>query len=334
MRHLGLPATVALAVAIVAISSSAPLIAFAAAPALAIAFWRNLLGVAAIAPVALTVRRDEFRSKALGASALSGVCLAVHFGTWVPSAKLTSVAMSVALVCTTPIWTSLISVIRGVPVPRSTWAGVGVAVLGVALATGADPDLSGRALLGDALALIGGIAAAGYTMLGAHARATIATSTYATICYSICAVALGLACLAGGQDLAGYPARTWLAIVAMTAGPQLLGHTLINYALRRVPPTTVAVLLLLEVPGALLIAWLLLGQLPAAQTLPGIGLLLAGVAIVVVGGRRTDQPTNGGTIISPEAIATTWPDTVAETASPPAAVTEHDNSDGRCISEP
>jgi drug/metabolite transporter (DMT)-like permease len=337
MRHIGLPAVVALAVAIVAVSSSAPLIAYAAAPALAIAFWRNLLGVAAIAPVALTVRRDEFRSKVLGASVLSGVCLAVHFGTWVPSAKLTSVAMSVALVSTTPIWTSLINAIRGVRVPGSTWAGVGVAVLGVAVATGADPDLSGRALAGDALALIGGIAAAGYTMLGAHARGSIATSTYATICYSICAVVLGLACLLGGQDLTGYPAQTWLALAAMTVGPQLLGHTLINYALRRVPPTTVAVLLLLEVPGALVLAWLLLGQLPAAQTLPGIALLLAGVTIVVLGGTRNrtnGQPTNGGTIISPDAIATTWPETVADTASPPAAVIEQLSSDGRCISEP
>ncbi|GAA3258541.1 DMT family transporter [Dactylosporangium siamense] len=333
MRQIGLPAVVALAVAIIAVSSSAPLIAYAAAPALAIAFWRNLLGVAAVAPVAIAVRRDEFRSKVLGASVLSGVFLAVHFGTWVPSAKLTSVAMSVALVSTTPIWTSLINAIRGVPVPASTWAGVGVAVLGVALATGADPDLSGRALLGDALALAGGIAAAGYTMLGAHARGSIATSTYATICYSICAIVLGAACLAGGQDLTGYPAQTWLALAAMTVGPQLLGHTLINYSLRRVPPTMVAVLLLLEVPGALVIAWLMLDQLPAAQTLPGIALLLAGVAVVVVGERRR-QPTNGGTIISPEATATTWPDTVADTASPPAAVTEQVRRDGRCISEP
>jgi drug/metabolite transporter (DMT)-like permease len=320
MRHVGIPAILALTVAIIAVSSSAPLIAYAAAPALAIAFWRNLLGVAVIAPVAVAVRREEFRSRrTVSASALSGVFLAVHFATWVPSAKLTSVAMSVALVSTTPIWTSLISAARGVRVPGSTWAGVGVAVVGVAVATGADPDLSSRALVGDALALVGGIAAAGYTMLGAHARETIATSTYATVCYSICAALLGLACVLGGQDLAGYPAQTWLALVAMTVGPQLLGHTLINYALRRVPPTTVAVLLLLEVPGALLLAWLMLDQLPAAQTLPGIALLLAGVTIVVVGGRRgrsgrTDtvdtsersaQPTNGGTIISPEAIGTT-----------------------------
>ncbi|MET7393450.1 DMT family transporter [Dactylosporangium sp. NPDC005572] len=301
-------AVAALAVAIVAISSSAPLIAFATAPALAIAFWRNAAAVGVLAPVALARRPHEVR-KAGGVSVLSGLCLAVHFGTWVPSAQLTSVAMSVALVSTTPVWAALISAVRGVRVPASTWAGIAVAVAGVALATGADPDASPRALLGDALALVGGIAAAGYTLLGERARATVATTTYTSVCYSVCAVVLLLACLVTGADLVGFDGRTWLAIAAMTIGPQLLGHTLINYALRRISATMVAVLLLLEVPGALVIAWLLLDQLPEARTLPGIAVLLAGVAIVVLGAhgrpRRPGQPTNGGTAISPEAIGTT-----------------------------
>lgn len=319
MRQVGLPTIAALVISLVAISSSAPLIAYAAAPALAIAFWRNAIAVAGLAPVALTRRRVEVRDllrpgagrRTLAVSALSGACLAVHFGTWVPSAKLTSVGMSVALVCLTPVWTALISAVRGIRVPGSTWLGIGIAVLGVALATGADPDLSGRALLGDGLALIGGVAAAGYTILGERARASIATTTYTTICYSICAAALCLTCVLAGADLSGYSGQTWLAIAAMTLGPQLLGHTLINYALHRVSATTVAVLLLLEVPGALIIAWLLLGQLPAVRTLPGIAVLLAGVAVVVIGTRwrspsgRPGQPTNGGTTISPEAIGTT-----------------------------
>lgn len=306
----------ALVVAIAAISSSAPLIAFAAAPALAIAFWRNALGAAVLAPAALARRRPQLREllraergaaggrRTLAETALAGAFLAVHFGTWVPSAKLTSVAMSVALVSTTPVWTALISAARGIRIPRSTWAGIGIAVAGVALATGADPDLSGRALLGDALALTGGVASAGYTLLGERARASIATTTYATVCYSVCAALLLVVCGWSGARLWGYDMRTVAAIAGMTVGPQLLGHTLVNYALHRVSATTVAVLLLLEVPGALVIAWLLLGQLPAARTLPGIAVLLGGVAVVVLGGRRS-QPTNGGTTISPEAIGTT-----------------------------
>ncbi|GAA2376319.1 DMT family transporter [Dactylosporangium salmoneum] len=317
MRQVGLSTFTALAIAIVAVSSSAPLIAFAAAPALGIAFWRNAAGAAALATPALTHRRGQLRDllrpgagrRTLAVTALSGACLAVHFGAWVPSAKLTSVAMSVALVSTTPVWTALIAAARGVRSPASTWVGIAIAVAGVALATGADPQLSGRALLGDALALTGGIAAAGYTLLGERARASLATTAYATVCYSVCAALLLIAGLAAGVRLWGYDRGTVLAIAAMVAGPQLLGHTLVSYALHRVSATTVAVLLLLEVPGALVIAWLLLGQLPAARTLPGIAVLLAGVAVVLLGGRRRrggpDQPTKGGTTISPEAIGTT-----------------------------
>jgi drug/metabolite transporter (DMT)-like permease len=315
MRHAGAPTVIALTVAIIAISSSAPMIAFATAPALAIAFWRNALAVAALTPFAATGRRDELRELLRPGTGrrtglvcvLAGLALAVHFATWVESAKLTSVAMSVALVSTTPVWTALIAVARGVHVPRMTWLGIGIAVLGVALATGADVNVSSRAVTGDALAVAGGIAAAVYTTYGERARAVPSTTTYTLICDSVCAVVLVVACAVAGVPLVGYPGATWLAIVAMTIGPQLLGHSLINYALERVTATTVAVLLLLEVPGATLIAWALLDQLPAARTLPGLALLMVGVAVVVFGARqrRGRQPTNGGIAISPEAIGTT-----------------------------
>jgi drug/metabolite transporter (DMT)-like permease len=315
MSRPGFLAAAALTVAVFAISSSAPMIAYAAAPALAIAFWRNALAVGVLAPVAAIVRRRELselirtpdgRRLAL-ICVLSGLALAVHFGTWVPSAKLTSVAMSVALVCTTPVWTALIAVVRRVHVPRPTWIGIGIAMLGVAIGAGADIGVSGRAVAGDALALLGGIAAAVYTTFGERARASTSTTTYTLLCYAVCALVIAAICVIGGVRLVGFTGTTWLALVAMTVGPQLLGHSLINYALERVSATTVAVLLLLEVPGAALIAFVLLGQLPPARSLPGLILLLVGVAVVVLGtySRRTAQPTNGGIAISPDAIGTT-----------------------------
>ena len=152
--------------------------------------------------------------------------LAVHFGTWVPSAKLTSVAMSVALVCTTPVWTALIARSAGIHVPGRPGSASGSpcsASPSPPAPISACPD--GR-VLGDALALAGGIAAAGYTMLGEHARGSIATSTttYTDLLLDLRGRARGR-CLLGGQDLTGYPAQTWLALAAMTVGPQLLGHT-------------------------------------------------------------------------------------------------------------
>jgi len=131
------------------------------------------------------------------------------------------------------------------------------------------------------------------------------------LCYAVCGVIIALVCLIGGVQLIGFSGATWLALVAMTIGPQLLGHSLINYALERVSATTVAVVLLLEVPGAALIAFVFLGQLPPARSVPGLALLMIGVAVVVLGAyprRRSSppsQPTNGGITISPDAIGTT-----------------------------
>lgn len=284
-----LPTVLALTVAVVAVSSSAPLIAYAAAPALAIAFFRNAAATVALAPLVAVTRRQEVTKlgwRGAGACALAGVALAGHFGTWVPSAKFTTIAAATALVATQPVWQGLIALAQGRRLPRVVWLGVAVAVAGAVVATGSDFTASGRAFVGDLLALAGGLMGAVYTALGERARATTSTTTYTAICYGACSLVLLVVCLAGGVRLHGYPAATWLAILAMTAGPQLLGHSMFNYALHRVAATTVSVLLLLEVPGAALLGWVWLGQAPRADELPGLGLLVAGVAIVVVGARR------------------------------------------------
>ncbi|MEU5549418.1 MULTISPECIES: DMT family transporter [unclassified Micromonospora] len=286
--------TGALAVAVVAVSSSAPLIAFAAAPALAIAFWRNVLSVAVLSPYALTRRRAEFRSLLTGANrrqgvfcVLSGVALAAHFATWMPSAKLTTVAAATALVATQPVWQGLIARLQGRRLPLGVWAGIGVAVLGAVLATGADFTVSGTAFAGDLLALAGGLFGAVYTALGERARVTVSTATYTTICYAVCGLVLLVICLVGRVPLGGFDTGTWLAVIALVAGAQLLGHSMFSYALRRIPATTVSVLILLEAPGAALIGWAWLGQLPAASSVPGLLLLLVGVAVVVLASARS-----------------------------------------------
>jgi drug/metabolite transporter (DMT)-like permease len=320
MRQLGLPTIAALTVAVFTVSSSAPLIAYAAAPALAIAFWRNAFAVGVVAPVAgvrsrsaLAVLARDRRTAAV--CVLAGLALAAHFGTWVPSAKLTTVANATALVSTMPVWSALIATWqsrRDPTRPRPsgiTWLGIGIAVFGAALATGADVAVSARAVAGDVLALVGGLAVAVYTALGERARATLSTTVYTTVCYGVCALTLGLACVVGRVPVVGFPRSAWLAIAGITIGAQLLGHSLFNYAVRRVPATTISVLLLLEVPGAALLGWLIVGQVPRPRSVPGLVVLVLGVLVVLLGaarsGRRGSQPTNGGTAISPDAIATT-----------------------------
>ena len=287
----GVLTAAALAVAVLAFSSSAPLIAYATAPALAIAFWRNAFAFTVLAPAATVTRGPELARlgrRGVLACALAGVALAAHFGTWIPSAKYTTIAASTALFATQPIWQGLIALAQGRRLPRLVWLGIGVAVAGAVAATGADFAASGRAFVGDLLAVAGGLMAAVYTALGERARATTSTITYTSICYGTCALLLLIVCLAGGVQLGRYPATAWLALVAMTVGPQFLGHSMINYALHRVAATTIAVLVLLEVPGAALIGWLWLGQVPRSGQLPGLALLLLGVLVVLAATRGAD----------------------------------------------
>lgn len=280
---------VLLAVAVAAMSTSAPLIRAAAAPALAVAFWRNALAVGALAPFAAQPRAGLAGLSAgdRRRSAVAGVLLAGHFAAWIPSLSFTTVASSVALVATQPVWAAVMARARGRPVPGATWAGIALALAGVVALTGVDLTVSGRALFGDVLAVAGGILAAAYVTVGAEVRRTVGTVAYATVCYAVAAVLLLVVAAGSGAALAGYPAKTWLALAAIAAGPQLLGHTVANRVLRTVSATTVSVAILFEIVGATALARIFFDEAPPAGIYPAAVLLAAGVVLVV---RSAEQP--------------------------------------------
>ncbi|MGY1619259.1 DMT family transporter [Geodermatophilus sp. SYSU D00691] len=281
--------------AVVGVSMSGPLTALVAAPFLAIAFWRNAAGAAALLPVLLTRERSTLhglRPRHLGSSVVAGLFLAGHFAAWLPSLSMTSVGASVALVTTTPIWTALVARISGVELPAAVWWGLVLAVVGAALIAGVDVTVSLEALAGDGLALLGALCAGGYVLAGARARQRLATSAYTIVCYSVCAAATAVVALVAGSPLAGFPLRDWLLIAAITVCAQLFGHTLLNLVLSSVGPTVVSLAVLLEVPGSLVVAFVLLGQVPPLLALPGMAAVVAGVALVV----RASRPT---TLVEP-----------------------------------
>ncbi|MGY1602338.1 DMT family transporter [Geodermatophilus sp. SYSU D00815] len=284
-----------MAVAVVGVSMSGPLTALVAAPFLAIAFWRNAAGAAALLPVLLTRERATLhglRPRDLGSSVVAGLFLAGHFAAWLPSLSMTSVGASVALVTTTPIWTALVARISGVRLAPQVWWGLVLAVLGAALIAGVDVTVSLEALAGDGLALLGALCAGGYVLAGARARQRLATSAYTIVCYSVCAAATAVVALVAGSPLAGFPLRDWLLIGGITVCAQLFGHTLLNLVLSSVGPTVVSLAVLLEVPGSLVVAFALLGQVPPLLALPGMAAVVAGVALVV----RASRPT---TLVEP-----------------------------------
>ena len=216
--------------------------------------------------------------------------LALHFATWTPALTYTSVASATALVATQPVWAALISGRRGVPVGRAVWLGIAVAMTGALLLAVVDLRVSGEALVGDLLALAGGAFAALYMTAGSEVRRSVSTTTYTLLCYATTAALLLVVCVAARVPLSGYDGDDWLKLVALTVGAQLLGHSLFNRVLKTVGPTTVSMLILLEIPGAALIAALLLGQTPPLLALPAAVLLLAGLAMVIRAGSRGTTP--------------------------------------------
>ena len=279
-----------LGVAVLFISSSGPIIAAIAAPALAIAFWRCFLGSVFTAPWVLLRRRREVTSltrREIRLIVVSGLLLGAHFATWIPSLRFTTVASSTALVATQPVWAALIARWRGAHIPRSAWIGIGVALVGVLVLTGVDVSVNPRHLIGDVLALVGAVLAAAYVTVGEQARQSVSTATFTTGLYASAAVLLVVITVIGGQAVVGFSLRDWILIGLLTLGAQLLGHTLINKVLSTTSATVVSLAILFEMPGATIIAAIALGQLPPWGILPAVGLMFVGIVLVIRSGSRT-----------------------------------------------
>ncbi|MFE4628561.1 DMT family transporter [Streptomyces mirabilis] len=288
----------AMAVTVVSVSATAPLTAAASASPLAMAFWRNCLGFAVLGPLLLLLRRREVVRVARGERGilrreqwrplvfgfLAATALALHFAAFMTSTRLTSVAMSTALVATQPVWQALIAAGQGVRTPRRTWAGLALAVLGAAAAGGLDIRSGGTALLGDLLALVGAIAQAGYTALSERSRADVSTPLYSTFTSLVCGVELLVVCRLAHVPLTGFDRSTQLSLLGLLILPQILGLGSLNFALGRTSATAMSVLLLLETPVAALAAWWFMGQGIKPATVPGLLLIIVGVTVVVTSG--------------------------------------------------
>jgi len=301
------PPLPALAVAVVAVSTSAILVRYSDAPSVVKGLYRVLFTTALLAPLAVTRYRDQLarlRPRDVVVAVASGLALAAHFAVWFESLEHTSVAASVTLVQAQPMFVAVGAwALLDERVSRRTVAGILVAVGGmVAMSAG---DLLGgataaapRPLLGNGLALVGAVAAAGYVLAGRSLRRRVALVPYVTVVYTACTAGLLVATLAGGHALTGYPTHEWLLFLAMALGPGLFGHTVINWALAHVESSVVSVSLLGEPLVSTLFAFVLLAEVPAPWTLAGGVIALVGIAITVEA-REDDDPAGDGSDAAP-----------------------------------
>lgn len=268
------------------------------APSLVVAAYRLGLATAIIAPLALLRYRHEIsalRGRRLGLALLSGAFLALHFATWITSLEYTSVASSVVLVDTMPLWVALLSPFTiKEPIRSGAKAGILLAVAGGVVVGMSDscvwssgrlacPPLAefvqGRAFTGNLLALAGAFMAACYILIGRSLRGSMSLVGYIFVVYGAAAVVLFGLAAAWGARLTGYPAPAYAWFLLAALVPQLLGHSAYNWALRYLPAATISVSLLGEPIGSALLALALFNETPTGMMLLGAGLILAGIYI-------------------------------------------------------
>ena len=277
-----------LALALLAISTSGPLVRASFADPLAIAVYRlgfSLIVVAIALLVTGTWRElRRIRLVELLIASGAGAMLALHFWSWNASIHLTTVAASVVLVNMHPPVVALISTLwlREKPRPMQ-WAGIAIAMVGAAIVAASDAgELSGgagssRALIGDGLALIGAVTVALYFVAGRRLRGSYSLWPYVAVVYGAAFVVLVAIAAVRSVPLTGYPPRELFIFAALAAGPMLIGHTGMNYALRYLPAYIVNLTVLGEPVGATIIAFLV----PSIREVPGVGTVVGGVVTLL-----------------------------------------------------
>ncbi|RRR67760.1 MAG: DMT family transporter [Candidatus Viridilinea halotolerans] len=287
IRHRSFPYFVLFAGVLVA-STASILVRFAmdaGVPALSIAAGRLALASLLLTPLAWVRVGPELRAlsrRDLALAIFSGVSLSFHFATWISSLAFTSVASSVALVATNPLWVGLASllVFRERLGPLNLF-GMAITLVGTLLIGISDTTNSTQPnpLLGNMLALVGAITVSGYLLIGRSLRRRMSVLAYIYVVYTTAAAILVAWAFLAGQSLLGFPPYVYALLLAMALGPQLLGHTAFNYALSAISATFVAIAILGEPLGSALMAFFLFGEGIAPLQLTGFLLLLVGILV-------------------------------------------------------
>jgi drug/metabolite transporter (DMT)-like permease len=253
------------------------------APTLSIAAWRLVFACAVLLPYIAVRARAELRMltrREWLLLACSGVFLGLHFATWIGSLAYTSVASSVVLVSTGPLFVGLGSwlILRERP-SGGLVLGLTVSLVGSTVIGWGDFRAGNNVLLGDLLALTGAVMVAGYLMVGRKIRARRSLLVYIGPVYAVAMLTLLATSVLFRSPLAGLAPRAYLWMLLLGLVPQILGHSSLNWALRHLSATHVSMATLAEPVGTVVLAWALLGEAPKVATVAGGAVTLLGIAI-------------------------------------------------------
>ncbi len=273
---------------VVAISSAALLICEADAPPLVAAASRMLIAALVLVPFCATHVAKALKKLTAPDAwliAASGVALSLHFWLWTTSLGYTSIASSVVLVTSHPALVALLSfMLWRERLTRMAFLGMGTAFAGLVVINLGNFTAGSKVLEGNLMALAAAGAMTIYLLVGRHVRKRVDAPTYLTLVYSLAAVFLTAAALVAGEKFTGYSSKTYWILGLLGLVPQLIGHTSLNLAVRRLPATLVAVAILGEPVGATFLGWIILGEAPVIKEIAGGLIILLGIILVIAGG--------------------------------------------------
>lgn len=268
-----------LLIGILAISTASIFIKLCDAPALVIATYRLVLASLILSPFASYKKVwQNWTGSEWRWLMLSGIFLALHFAFWIASLKFTSVASSVVLVSTNPLFVGIGAwLFFKEPLRTHLIWGIILTVMGSGLISFGDMTLSKEALMGDGLALLGAITASGYLLVGRKMRKGQDLLSYIFPVYSSGAIVLVAISLAFQKPLFGYSTPTYLLLFLLAVVPQLIGHTTFNWALKYLPASMVAIAILGEPVGSTILAFFILGETLTPLKIIGGILIFTGI---------------------------------------------------------
>lgn len=269
-------------IAVVSISSASIIIRLANTAAPALAFWR--LAITTLLLLATSFWRLDLRcvrGVRIIYVLVSGLMLGLHFITWIESLRYISIAVSVTLVTTHPVFTAFLSyLLMKESLRKSQYVGMIICLLGISIMSLVG-SLTVNSYYGVVLALCGAFTASTYFLIGRYLRQSCRLTEYVIPTYSVAtlttlALAIGL-----GVNLINHTITTWGLIVLLALGPMLGGHTVLNYLLRFMNAATVATVAACEPVGATLLGILVLNEVPDIQVVLGMLITLLGVYMVL-----------------------------------------------------
>ena len=271
-----------LALAMVSVSSTSLVIRYVAVvPALTLAFWRMLSASGMLWGYSLASSGGSLSSINKKLTVFAGVFLGLHFAFFFLGVRHTSIANATLLGNTGPFFTALFALYAGQHISKKTYLGLGLALLGVLIVQGSSLNMGGEKIWGNSISLLSGFCAGLSYLFSAKIREETRNTVYGRSLFFVAAVTIGIVAVFMGDSLVDFQKEHIVWLIFLGLVPSILGHNMLNYAIKYLTPTTVASVPLGEPIIATMLGYLIFSERVPLETILGGPVILCGIYIIL-----------------------------------------------------